>query len=173
MSTRLWSRGHKARSLNKRWKQGIQPIEEQNYTNVLFEIPLLFLTGCTATIPKMKAVHASVVANKGSNVTLKCLGREVQPIDTEVQWKFNGQIIKEDTNKKAKVKYQLPDGRRKGFFSLHITNVSEKDVGEYVCRASVSNFPKPDGDEDCIELSLYNKGEFHLLNLLLCKVPLT
>ena len=167
MSTRLWSRGRKARSLNKRWKRGIQPIDEQNYTNVLFEIPLLFLTGTTATIPKMKAVHASVIANKGSNVTLKCLGREVQPIDTEVQWKFNGQIIKEDTNKKAKVKYRLPDGRRRGFFSLHITNVSEKDVGEYVCKASVSNFPKPDGDEDCIELSLYNKGEFHLLNLLL------
>ena len=131
------------------------------------------LTDTTATIPKIKAVHAIVVAKRGSNVTLKCVGREVHPFDTEVQWKFNGQIIKEGANKKAKVKYRLPDGRRKGFFSLHITNVSEKDVGEYVCRASVSNFNKPDDDEDSIELSLYNKGEFHLLMILFRKVTLT
>jgi len=45
---------------------------------------------------------------------------------------------------------------------LHITNVSEKDVGEYVCRASVRNRAKPDVDKHSINVSLYNKGEFHL-----------
>ena len=122
----------------------------------------------------MTAIRATVVARQGSNVTLQCRGRKVNPqIDTEVQWKFNGQIIKEDTNKKAKVKYPLRQGKRKGLFSLHITNVSQKDVGEYACKASVSDLLKPNVDEDFIELSLYNKGEFHLLVLLLCKVPVT
>jgi len=142
-------------------------------TIFFFEIPLLSLTDTTATIPKIKAVHASVVAKRGSNVTLKFVGRDVRGLDTNVQWKFNGQIIKEDTTKKAKVKYrQLPDGRRKGFFSLHITNVSEEDVGEYVCRARVGNYLKLDDVEDSIELSLY-KGEFHLLMIILRKVTLT
>ena len=119
----------------------------------------------------MKAARATVVARQGSNVTLQCRGRKVDPIDTEVQWKFNGQIIKDDTNKKATKKYPNPD-KRKGLFSLHITNVSVKDVGKYACKASVSDHQQANVDEDFIELSLYNKGEFHLLMLLLCKVPL-
>ena len=121
----------------------------------------------------MTAIRATVVARRGSNVTLQCRGRKVNSIDTEVQWKFNGQIIKGDTNKKAEKKYLLPYEKRKGLFSLHITNVSEEDVGKYACKASVSDHPKGNVDEDFIALSLYNKGEFHLLMLLLCKVPLT
>jgi len=63
--------------------------------------------------------------------------------------------------------------KRKGTFSLQITSVSEKDVGKYACKASVSEFGKANVDEDFIELSLYRKGEFHLLMLHLCKVILT
>ena len=132
----------------------------------------MLLTDTTATIPKIKAVRATVVARQGSNVTLQCRGRKVNPIDTEVQWKFNGQIIKDDTDKKATEKYLHPHEKRKGFFALHITNVSVKDVGKYACKASVSDHQQANVDEDFIELSLYNKGEFHLLMLLLCKVPL-
>ena len=128
----------------------------------------MFLTDTTATNPNMIAVLATVVARQGSNVTLECRGRKVSPIDTEVQWKFNGQMIKDDTNKKAAKKYPRPKEKRKGLFSLHITNVSVKDVGKYACKASVSDHPKANVDEDFIELSLYNKGEFHLLMLLLC-----
>ena len=57
----------------------------------------MFLTDTTATNPNMKAVLATVVARQGSNVTLECRGRKVSPIDTEVQWKFNGLMIKDDT----------------------------------------------------------------------------
>lgn len=122
----------------------------------------MFLTDTTATIPKMTAVRAKVVARQGSNVTLKCRGRGVYKLDTEVQWKFNGQIIKDDTNKKAEVKYRpRADETRKGIFFLRITNVSEKDVGKYSCKATVSNYPEPDEHEDFIELLLFNKGEFH------------
>ena len=107
----------------------------------------------------MKAVHANVVARKGSNVTLTCRGSEVHPSDTEVQWKFNGQIIKEDSNKKAKKKYLLPDEKRKGLFSLHITNVSEKAVGNYTCVAYVANFGKPNVAEAIIDLKVYESGK--------------
>ena len=89
-----------------------------------------------------------------------------------MQWKFNGQIIKDDTDKKATEKYLHPHEKRKGRFALHITNVSVKDAGKYACKASVSDHQQANVDEDFIELSLYNKGEFHLLMLLLCKVPL-
>ena len=148
-------------------------MDVQNYTKVFFENPLLFLTDTKAIIPEMKAVHANVVARQGSNVTLKCRGREVHEVDTEVQWKFNGQIIKEDTNKNVTVKYHWRKEVRKGTFSLQITSVSEKDVGKYACKASVSDFGKANVGEDFIELSLYRKGEFHLLMLHLCKVILT
>ena len=73
----------------------------------------------------------------------------------------------DDTNKKAAKKYPRPNEKRKGLFSLHITNVSVKDVGKYACKASVSDHQQANVDEDFIELSLYNKGEFHLLMLLL------
>jgi len=107
----------------------------------------------------MKAVHTNVVARQGSNVILTCRGREVHPFDTEVQWKFNGQIIKENTNKKAKEKYLLPGEERKGLFSLRITNVSEKDVGNYTCVAYVANFGRPDTAEAIIDLKLYESGK--------------
>ena len=126
---------------------------------LFLKTPILFLKDTTATIPKMKAVHANIVARQDSNVTLTCRGREVHPIDTEVQWKFNGQIIKENTNKKAKEKYLLPDEKRKGLFSLHITNVSEKDVGKYSCVAYVANFGKPDFAEAIIDLKLCESGK--------------
>ena len=111
----------------------------------------------------MKAVHAYKVARKGSDVTLKCRGGEVSKFDTEVQWKFNGKIITEDSNKKAEIKYRMSTEKRKGLFSLHITNVSQKDVGRYACKATVRDFGLVDEDEDFIELSLYTKGEFHLI----------
>jgi len=107
----------------------------------------------------MKAVHANVVARQDSNVILTCRGSEVHPFDTEVQWKFNGQIIKENTSKKAKEKYPLPEEERKGLFSLRITNVSEKDVGKYSCVAYVANFGKPDFAEAVIDLKLYESGK--------------
>ena len=134
----------------------------QNYTKIFFENPIFLLTDTTATIPKMKAIIATVIARQGSNVILQCRGRKVSPIYTEVQWKYNGQIIKGSTNKKATEKYLLRNKTTKGLFSLHVTNVSEKDVGKYACKASVSGHYQANVGEDFIELSLYNKGEFHL-----------
>jgi len=55
------------------------------------------------------------------------------------------------------VEYHWRKEGRKGTFSLQITGVSEKDVGKYVCKASVSDFGKTNVDEDFIELSLYRK----------------
>ena len=87
------------------------------------------------------------LARRVSNVILQCRGRKVSPIDSEVQWKYNGQIIKEGTNKKVTEKYLLPHETRKGLFSLHITNVSEKDVGKCVCKAGVSDHEQANVDE--------------------------
>jgi len=83
----------------------------------------------------------------------------VDESDTEVVWKFNGQIINADSNKKAKEKYLTPNEKRKGLFSLHITNVSEKDVGKYKCVAYVANFGRPDVAEAIIDLKLYESGK--------------
>ena len=106
----------------------------------------------------MEAAQRSFVARKGSNATLICLGHKVARFDTGVSWKFNGKEITEtDTNKKAVDTFLT--GRR-GNFSLHITNVSEKDVGKYTCIASVANFGKADVADDFVNLTLYEKGEF-------------
>ena len=90
--------------------------------------PLLFLTDTTAVIPKMKAVHAYKVARKGSNVILKCRGGEVSRFDTEVQWKFNGQIITEDSNKKAEIKYRPSTEKKKDYFLCTLQMFQKKTL---------------------------------------------
>lgn len=107
----------------------------------------------------MEAVQRSLVARKGSNATLICVGRKVRRFDTKVSWKFNDYEIKENTNKKAIHTFLRPESR--GNFSLHITNVSEKDVGKYTCIASVANFDSADVANDSINLTLYKNGEFY------------
>lgn len=89
-------------------------------------------------------------------MTLTCLGRKVNALDTVVLWKFNGKKIKENTNKKAIDRF-LP--RRRGNFCLHISNISEIDVGKYTCIAHVANFGKPDVAESTINVKLFESGK--------------
>ena len=109
--------------------------------------------------PVMEAKPTEVVAKEGSNVTLTCHGEKVESHDTTVLWKFNGHEIQKNTNKK-KIENFLHD-KRTGTFSLYIKTVSRKDVGNYTCLAKASGR----SGEDYVKLSLYKKGEFHLLLL--------
>ena len=125
----------------------------------------MFLTDTTAIYPVMKAVGTEVVAKEGSNVTLTCHGRNVQSHDTTVLWKFNGNEIQGNTNKKNIPKFL---DKKRGNFSLYIKNVSEKDVGNYTCLAKVSaGRNNTHDDEDIVKLPLDKNGEFHLLLLFL------
>ena len=107
----------------------------------------MFSTGVSVQGAELVPVQPKVVARRGSEVTLVCLGSFMDSVDTDVYWKFNG---KEISGK------WLPG--EKGNFSLHITNVSEKDVGKYNCVAVVANYPRPDVTEALIELELYKSG---------------
>ena len=125
----------------------------------------MFLTDTSAIYPEMKAVRTEVVVKEGANVTLTCLGRKVEIIDTKIMWKFNGHEIQGNTNKEKIEKFL---DRKRGNFSLYIKNVSDKDVGNYTCLAEVSaGRSKTHDDEDYVKLSLDEKGEFHLLLLFL------
>ena len=97
-----------------------------------------------------------MLIREGSNATLTCQGRKVNPVDTMVSWKLNGKEVRENANKKVSGVF-LP--RRRGKFSLHITNVSEKDVGKYTCIAYVANIGKPNVAEGIIDLKLYESGK--------------
>ena len=129
----------------------------QFYTRV-YTVFLWFLiwAGVDGILPVLRPVHPIVLTNEGSNATLTCVGRKVNRIDTVVSWKFNGKEVQENTNKKV-IEIFLP--RRRGNFSLHITNVSAKDVGKYTCIAYVANFGKPDTAEAIIDLKLYERGK--------------
>ena len=116
----------------------------------------------------MKAVRTEVVVKEGSSVTLTCLGHKVEIIDTRIIWKFNGHEIQGDTNKEKIEKFL---DQKRGNFSFYIRNVSDKDVGNYTCLATVSaGRSKTHDDEDCVKLSLEKKGEFTLL-LLVSTIP--
>ena len=108
-------------------------------------------------LPVVNPVQSNIVTKKGSNVTLVCLGRNVYPLDTTSVWKFKGQTIKQSGNKRV-ITMWLPGGA--GNFSLYITNVSNKDVGQYMCSLSVANFNKLDVAESFIKLKLYNSGTY-------------
>ena len=116
----------------------------------------LIWAGVDGIIPVLCSVHPNVITSRGSNATLTCRGRKINGIDTMVSWKFNGKEVQENTNKIVTEEF-LP--RRRGTFSLHITNVSEKDVGKYTCIAYVANFGKPDVAEAIIDLKLYESGK--------------
>ena len=128
----------------------------------------MFLTDTAAISPVMKAVPYEVVVKEGSNVTLTCRGHNVERQKTRIIWKFNGHEMQGNTNKEEK----FLNDEKTGNFSLYIKNVSIKDVGNYTCLAEVSGLErKTDDDEDYVKLSLDEKGEFHLLLLLLSQFP--
>ena len=81
----------------------------------------------------------------------------MEALDTLVVWKFKGREIKGNTNKKATEKWLA--GQR-GNFSLHITNVSGKDVGQYTCSVFVATFNKADNAEGFMKLKLYGSSTF-------------
>ena len=73
-----------------------------------------------------------------------------------VKWKFEGQEIEESSNKIAIAQF-LP--KKRGIFSLHITNVSKEDIGNYSCVASMADFGKAIVKETFIHLNLFKTGE--------------
>ena len=111
----------------------------------------MFSTGVSGKGAKLVPVPGKVVARRGSNVTLVCLGSDVSQLDTYIYWNFNGKEISRGDS-------EWPTEGKANFY-LHITNVSEKDVGEYDCVATVSNGLEPSDDtEASIELQLYESG---------------
>ena len=84
-------------------------------------------------------------------MTLVCLGSDVSQLDTYIHWNFNGKEISRGDSEWST--------EEKANFYLHITNVSEKDVGEYDCVATVpKGLDSSDVTEASIELQLYESG---------------
>ena len=126
-------------------------------TNGKLSTSPFFSSGVNPLIPMINPVHRTIISRRGSNVTLVCLGRNVEVLDTMAVWKFKGREIKDNTNKKATEKW-LPGER--GNFTLHITNVSQRDVGKYTCSVLVANFNKADAAEGFMKLKLFSSGTF-------------
>lgn len=109
-------------------------------------------------------MYDNLVVKKGSNVTLICR-KEFLNLDEKVLWSFvyHDHIIPQtSTNKKYMEKFH-PTGERT--FSLHITNVSKKYVGKYICSAYSKGFGRYRRGhlnrilEDFIDLKLYESGK--------------
>lgn len=110
-------------------------------------------SGATCFKPGINPGQRYIVTSRGSNVTLVCLGSSVNPLDSLSEWKLNGRKIKNSARVRASEQW-FPDAR--GNFSLHIANVSEKDVGIYTCAVSVATFEKTVAAEGFIKLKLYS-----------------
>ena len=124
----------------------------------------LFLkSGVIALKPKISEVDKAVVARKGSTVTLMCSAKRVGRISTSSSWEFNGQEIKNRSNKIIipEPHYQTNKGKGKGNFTLTIKNVSDTDVGTYTCKVSKMNFPDTLDAKENIELSIQEESEFN------------
>ena len=86
---------------------------------------------------------------------LVCLGSNVNKVDTHIFWTFNGKEISGEDSEWRPRNFS-------GIFSLHITNVSEKDVGKYHCSAVVIEYSVYRVTDALIELELYENGTFFL-----------
>ena len=109
-------------------------------------------SGATSFKPKVNPARY-IVTRRRSNVTLVCLGSSVNASDSLPEWKLNGREIKNSARVRATEQW-LPGAR--GKFSLHIANVSQKDVGTYTCAVSVATFDKTVVAEDFIKLKLHS-----------------
>ena len=121
-----------------------------------------FLCTDASTLPVMRTLHSTVVAVRGSDVKLACHGSRVDPLDTTLDWTFNTQKVEDNRNRKIE-RVWLP--KKQASYSLHIFNVSEKDVGDYRCIAKASNFNKGDKGEASIKLRLYESSKYHFFTL--------
>ncbi|XP_067021068.1 uncharacterized protein [Acropora muricata] len=114
---------------------------------------IFLIPGATCFKPGINPGKRYIVTSRGSNVTLVCLGSSVNPLDSLSEWKLNGRKIKNSPRVRASEQW-FPDAT--GNFSLHIANVSEKDVGIYTCAVSVATFEKTVAAEGFIKLKLYS-----------------
>ena len=105
-------------------------------------------------------VNKTVVAQKGSTVTLICSATRVIQNKTSSSWEFNGQEIKKRNNKIIIPEPHYQKDKRKGNFTLTIKNVSDTDVGTYTCKVSNKHLDKMLVAKENIELSIEN-GEFN------------
>ena len=118
-------------------------------------------SGVIALRPKISEVDKAVVARKGSTVTLMCSAKRVRRLTTSSSWEFNGQEIKNRSNKIIIPEPHYQTNKRKGNFTLTIKNVSDTDVGTYTCKLSKLNLEKELEAKENIELSIQEESEFN------------
>ena len=122
----------------------------------------LFLkSGVIALKPKISEVDKAVVARKGSTVTLMCSAKRVRRISTSSSWEFNGQEIKNRSNKIIIPEPHYQTNKGKGNFTLTIKNVSDTDVGTYTCKVFKFNLHAILEAKENIELSIQEESEFN------------
>ncbi len=91
---------------------------------------------------KLKALPHGIASS--GDATLSC---EVDGLDQQKlysyhwQWKFQEKVIEENEKYKVFYNYQPPNTcqRSRGSVTLHIKNVSKKDLGQYMCVLQLSN----------------------------------
>lgn len=100
---------------------------------------------CTLGPPALVTITESYTRYKSRlSATLRCradgLGKQQLPF-YNWQWTFQGQGIKENRKYNISDNYRPPNFclQSKGSTSLHITNVSEEDFGQYTCALLLSN----------------------------------
>ena len=118
-------------------------------------------SGVIALRPKISEVDKAVVARKGSTVTLMCSAKRVRRLTTSSSWEFNGQEIKNRSNKIIIPEPHYQTNKRKGNFTLTIKNVSDTDVGTYTCKVSKINLDTMLEVKENIELSIQEESEFN------------
>jgi hypothetical protein len=94
------------------------------------------------------SLPATVFAIEGQNATLKCQVVESIPAVVKFEFVRNGEILQ--TNHHHTVKSHLT----KQYAELHIWNVTEEDLGEYVCRVHNREMSNE------MELRLMKAGEY-------------
>ena len=107
--------------------------------------------------PTLEPVQSTLEVSRGYNATLVCMGHNIEPWNSFLFWKFNETDIKGTNKKRNVIEKYFPRGKVN--FTLVVANVSDRDVGQYICEAFSSNFGGTDVSRAVIQLKLQRNSK--------------
>ena len=135
-------------------------LEKGNLINE-YGSPPFFIVG-PPELFKLNALPPRILSSGDATLRCEVNGLDQQKLNSyQWQWKFQERVIEENEKYRVFYHYQPPKfcQQSRGSVILHIRNVSNEDLGQYICALQLSNIALAE-----IEIPFYDFGKFPILS---------